>query len=74
MSKYMQSMTICWDCENAVPSADGGKGCPWSVNGQPVEGWKAKRQDVLVVVCGRRRKIESYMVKKFPMFKKDGAK
>ena len=62
--------TICWDCENAVPSRDGSKGCPWSVEGKPIQGWTAKRKDVLVIVCGRRRKIESYRVKKCPMFKK----
>ena len=33
-------MTLCWGCGNAVPDAEGERGCPWSREGKPVEaGW-----------------------------------
>lgn len=33
--------TICWECWNAVPDKDS-RGCNWSRNLEPVEGWKAE--------------------------------
>lgn len=33
--------TLCWKCENAVPSSDGTRGCPWSTQLKPVDGWDA---------------------------------
>ena len=33
--------TLCWRCANAVPNADGSRGCPWSIDLKPVEGWDA---------------------------------
>lgn len=31
-------MTLCWGCGNAVPDAEGERGCSWSREGRPVEG------------------------------------
>lgn len=31
--------TKCWSCANACPSADGSRGCSWSRNLEPVDGW-----------------------------------
>lgn len=33
------SNTLCWTCENAVPSRDGSRGCSWSRGLQPVPRW-----------------------------------
>lgn len=41
-------MTICWACANAVPDADGERGCSWSREGKPVEGWVAERRDIRI--------------------------
>ena len=37
--------TLCWSCENSVPRIEDGvytRGCNWSVNKKPVEGWEAE--------------------------------
>lgn len=39
------NQTLCWSCINSVPKLVDGvyiRGCNWSINKQPVEGWKAK--------------------------------
>ena len=41
-------MTLCWGCGNAVPDAEGERGCPWSREGKPVEGWVAERRDIRI--------------------------
>ena len=33
---------ICIDCQNAVPNAEKGRGCPWSERFEPVPGWTAE--------------------------------
>lgn len=38
--KREKSNTICWNCANFVPSADGKYGCKWSSKFSPVEGWE----------------------------------
>lgn len=40
------SMTICWECANAVPDRNIGRGCSWSLYGEPVEGWTAERTKI----------------------------
>ena len=64
-------MTICWSCANAVPDADGERGCPWSREGRPVEGWVAERRDIRIQSArpGEERKtVESYQVITCPEF------
>lgn len=31
----------CVSCQNAVPNRDGSRGCSWSREFKPVEGWEA---------------------------------
>ena len=33
--------TLCFTCQNAVPSKRKRLGCPWSLNFEPVPGWEA---------------------------------
>lgn len=64
-------MTKCWFCANAVPDADGERGCSWSREGRPVEGWAAARRDILVQATrpgGERKPVESYQVITCPEF------
>lgn len=64
-------MTICWACGNAVPDADGERGCSWSGEGKPVEGWVAERRDIRIQPKRpgeERRAVESYQVITCPAF------
>ena len=64
-------MTICWACGNAVPDAEGERGCPWSREGKPVEGWVAERRDIRIQPKRpgeERRAVESYQVITCPSF------
>ena len=36
--KFAQSKTLCWTCVNAVPTEK--NGCSWSMDFEPVKGWK----------------------------------
>ena len=67
--------TLCWECKNAVPSGGGENGCNWSVNGQPVIGWKAKKVNLNIASGAsepggetRKKVVTSYCVKKCPLF------
>lgn len=55
--------TLCWDCEKAV----GGSDCPWANKLEPVEGWEAISTTVKMTPG---RGVESFVVKKCPMFKR----
>lgn len=35
--------SMCWCCEHSIPTADGKRGCEWSLKRKPVEGWKADK-------------------------------
>lgn len=64
--------TLCWSCANAVPSADGERGCPWSLKGEPVEGWSAIRRDIRLQSTGKKdkaRSVESYLVVACPRYR-----
>lgn len=64
-------MTICWACANAVPDEEGTRGCPWSREGKPVEGWTAERRDIRIQPKRpgeERRAVESYQVITCPEF------
>lgn len=34
-----RSQQLCWNCQNAVPTEDGRRGCEWSRDLRPVPGW-----------------------------------
>lgn len=59
-------VTICWGCKNAVPNKKD-RGCSWSKNFEPVEGWDAERCDVNMQ-HGKKNYVESYIVKRCPLF------
>ena len=56
--------TKCATCQNAVPKLDGSRGCNWSREFKPVEGWEA--------TPSRRRtkcyEIDSYCVTSCPEY------
>lgn len=63
--KTNYAKTLCWDCQNAVPSRDGKRGCSWSRKLIPVDGWQAEpteKRDSFDRVCA------SYLVKACPLF------
>ena len=66
--------TLCWRCANAVPDREGERGCTWSREGKPVEGWKAVRRDIRAGNTADGKKTESYRVRKCPQFRRDPAK
>lgn len=35
--------TLCWTCLNAVPDLEGTRGCSWSEELRPVDGWTVKK-------------------------------
>lgn len=61
------SQGLCWFCVNSVPSADGTRGCCWSRELKPVEGWTAEEQ-THICVC---RKDPGYKVFECPEFVED---
>ena len=63
----MNCNTLCWDCANAVPDLEGKRGCNWSRNRQPVEGWDAIPQ----LHSTRTYCYCSYEVVKCPQFVSD---
>ena len=60
------SGTLCLYCENAVPNPRTGKGCPWSIDFEPVPGWDA----IPVVVAAHNKKADcnSFCVISCPRF------
>ena len=61
----LTSQTICWNCANAVPNEDGTRGCNWSRNKMPVNGWEA---ELKLLRLNPRTVTDSYVVKKCPEF------
>lgn len=64
--------TLCWNCRNAVPDREGTRGCSWSRDFIPVEGWDATPQK-LAVYYGKSRKSrmrlgDSFIVQSCPKF------
>ena len=72
-SEYKAS--ICWECENAVPNKEGTKGCSWSEEFIPVEGWEAKPAVIRSMWISKitnqpvPRRVRSYCVTSCPEFK-----
>lgn len=68
-SNQDKALSLCWYCANAVPSADGSRGCSWSVEGNPVEGWKAKKQKIKARSGRGTRVIDTFFVRRCPEFR-----
>ena len=54
--------SLCFDCQNAVC------GCSWSKRFEPVDGWTATP---VKIRSEQKRYIDSYVVKKCPLFVPD---
>lgn len=66
------TQTLCWKCQNAVPSRDGKRGCSWSRKGNiPVEGWTAEPTEKIET---GGRICRSFLVKNCPEFIPDKKK
>lgn len=64
-----KKLTLCWYCANAVPSRDGERGCPWSVEGNPVEGWSATGKTIKCKRSGCKDKMmQTFFVRKCPLY------
>lgn len=59
---FNEKVTICWNCANACG------GCSWSKRLKEVEGWEATPTKVYQK---KGEYIDSYIVHKCPLFKKD---
>lgn len=64
-SKKKKKDTICFDCENAVPNNETGKGCSWSRCFKPVEGWTAEKT---VIVNRDRSDEKTYTTDSFAVY------
>ena len=56
---YQKKQSLCWSCVNAVPDEQG-HGCPWSRNGDEVEGWTVEQG---------KNYLQTYRVRKCPLYK-----
>lgn len=61
---------LCWHCRHAVPTKDKitGEyltGCAWSIDRQPVDGWKTHCHRVYK---GQKGTLQSYTVTECPRF------
>ena len=68
--KFNKQETLCWYCSNAVPNPKTGKGCSWSKEFKPVEGWVAEKT-LIVTRAEGERPIPSYIVYDCPLFDRD---
>lgn len=69
--KGYQYPSLCWKCANAVPNFEGTRGCSWSTDYKPVEGWQAEESLTVIDIGGKRRTKyyrTSYTVKSCPEF------
>lgn len=61
--------TLCWKCANAVPNREGTRGCSWSKEFKPVEGWDAEKTVLFTGYWNSKRfGTDSYIVKSCPEF------
>lgn len=70
IDKFNKNETLCWYCANAVPNPKTGKGCSWSREFKPVEGWIAEETEIITREDGERP-IKSYIVYSCPCFDRD---
>ena len=64
--------TLCWHCANSVPNRAKTRGCSWSRELVPVEGWDAITTEVYLQRKEGRPYATSYIVKSCPEFVSDG--
>lgn len=73
IGKFCKEETLCWYCANSVPNPNTGKGCSWSKEFKPVEGWNA--EETLVISRPDNGEgecaIQSYIVRGCPCFDRD---
>lgn len=62
--KCCHEANICFDCQNAVPNAETGRGCPWSERFEPVPGWTAE----LTTVNRNWNSSPTYAITDCPLF------
>lgn len=62
--------TLCWGCQNSIPSPSKGLGCNWSRSFEPVKGWTAKKVPPSSYV-GKNSEKDGYFVIKCPEFLPD---
>lgn len=62
---HLPGETLCWCCKNAVPDAEGRRGCEWSIYNQKVPGWDADR---VILSDQEECRTWSYIVKRCPKF------
>lgn len=67
--KGYQYPSLCWSCANSVPNREDTRGCSWSREFKPVEGWEAEE---CVTVIDRQNGTSyvrtSFTVKNCPEF------
>lgn len=60
---------LCWDCKNCY------NGCPWSLDFEPIEGWKATPTKIAseTTIDGVQQKIliDSFYIEECPLFEED---
>lgn len=65
---HMCKDALCWSCKNAVPKIVGGKyvhGCSWSVQLEPVEGWKSTHS---IKNKNSNCRVETWHVNECPLY------
>ena len=65
-----KNVNICFDCQNAIPNPETGRGCPWSERFEPVEGWTAE----LAVLNPNWNPSLTYHITACPLFLADERK
>lgn len=65
---HLPTESLCWCCKNAVPDKEGTRGCSWSLNKQPVKGWKVEASSEYHMADGRV--AISYKVSRCPKFER----
>ena len=66
--KNVGAGSLCWRCVRSVPGAGGKKGCSWSREFVPVNGWTAEPKEICDSKPGCKRVIVSYSVILCPEF------
>lgn len=71
MTPFTTKNTLCWGCQHAVPNYDGTRGCSWSREGKPVEGWTAEPSKIKHSDASGIGYCRSYHVISCPQFLAD---
>lgn len=60
--------TLCWSCQNSVPGQSG-RGCAWSVQAKPIQGWQAER--TYHPDAKKHKGYASYLVTRCPEYRRE---